>query len=217
MIDPVNLNPDSPIAAILDHPSESRSIELKSSQPWGDINRLQELQNIVKSILGLSNVKDGGKIILGIKQRPDRTFESTGMLSSHLHTFDQDNIYQVVRAYGNPAPIFEIKNFKYKANYFIVFSVQEFLYTPVICIKAGSRVNNEPLIKGSLYIRTHKPETKKVDNETEMREIINLAIDKEFGLWTPRIKKINKTPRIKKKTKENGKKKFETELKDIIL
>lgn len=212
-----SIKPNSVISAILANPIESRSIELKSAIPWRDINNQHQLQDVVKSIIGLSNVKDGGKIILGITQNPDRTFTSTGMSATDLHTYDQDHIYQIVRAYANPTPRFEIRNVEYDRKFFIVFAIQEFLYTPVICIKDGSNAGKEPLIKGALYIRTHKPETKKVDNETEMREIINLAIDKEMELLTPKIQKLINPPVIKQKIKETSSKKFEAELRDILL
>ncbi|PIQ80263.1 MAG: hypothetical protein COV79_01395 [Parcubacteria group bacterium CG11_big_fil_rev_8_21_14_0_20_41_14] len=212
-----SIKSDSIISAILSNPIESRAIELKPSIPWRDINHQHQLQEIVKSIIGLSNVKDGGKIILGVIQNPDRTFAITGMSTIDLQTYDQDHIYQVVRAYANPALRFEIRSVEYRGKFFIVFAIQEFLYMPVICIKNGSRTGNEPLISGALYIRTHKPETKQVNNETEMREIINLAVDKELELLTPRIQKLIKPPFIKQKIKGISSKKFANELKDIKL
>lgn len=209
---------DQIIAAILDTPRETRAVELKPSTPWKDINQQHELQVIIKSILGMSNVRDGGKIILGITQNPDRTFTSTGMDKEHLKTFDQDHIYQVVRAYGNPEPRFEIRNIEYKGNFYIVFNIQDFLYSPVICIKSGSNNGTEPLVKSSIYIRTFKPETKKVDDETEMREIINLAIDKELEVWTPRMEKLYAAPqRVTHSKRVDSKKRFEKELEDIKI
>lgn len=189
MIDPVIA--DQIIAGLLASPIETRSVEFKPSIPWNNINQQNQLQDIVKSILGMSNVKDGGKIILGVPQNPDRTFSVKGMDGNHLATYDQDNIYTIVRSFGNPQPRFEIRNIEYQDKYFIVFFVQEFLYSPVICTRNGKNNGMEPLVSGSIYIRTHKPETKKVDNETEMREVINLAIDKEIDLWTPRIEKLS--------------------------
>lgn len=188
MIDPIQA--DQIISGILDTPSESRSVELKPSTPWNDINTQYEVQNIIKSILGMSNVKDGGKIILGAPQQPDKTFKVEGMSPDHLKTYEQDKIYQAVRNYGSPDPRFEIRNVEYKGQFFIVFTVQDFLYSPVICTKNGKATGTEPLCEGALYIRTNKPETKKVDNETEMREIINLAIEKEIDLWSPRIQRL---------------------------
>lgn len=214
MINPIKAN--QIISSILDTPSESRGVELKPGIPWKDINHQHQLQDIIKSILGLSNVRDGGKIILGVPQKADKTFDVVGMKDEDLQTYDQDHIYQVVKAFSNPSPRFEVSNIEYGGKYFIVFTIQDFLYSPVICIKSGSNNGSEPLVKGTLYIRTHKPETKKVDEETEMREIINLAIDKEIDIWSPRVQKLVQTQSIKTPV-VSDKKRFTDELKDINI
>ena len=210
LVDPV-------IKGILDYPSESRAVELKSSMPWSDISQQQQLQETVKSILGMSNIKDGGKIIIGIRQNSDKTFEVTGVCGEDLETYDPDKIYQAVRNYGEPAPRFEVKNMEYKGKFFVVFLVQEFLYSPVICCKNGKNIVSEPLVKGALYIRTHSPGTKKVDNETEMREIINLAIDKEIESYSARTQKICRaTPHAEIPKGEIDDKKFTDEIRDVL-
>ncbi|HHT9119008.1 MAG TPA: AlbA family DNA-binding domain-containing protein [Candidatus Hypogeohydataceae bacterium YC41] len=209
MIDPVPV--DTIIKGILEAPFESRSVELKPSIPWNDLNQQQQLQEIVKSILGMSNIKDGGKIILGVKQNPDKSFEIEGMEENHLKTYDQEKIYQDVRNIGEPEPRFEIKNMEYGGKCFIVFLIQEFLYSPIICRKDGKNLGKEPLVKGALYIRTHKPETKKVDNETEMREIINLAVDKELDQFLKRKQRLEIS-----KSWEDDKEQFYAEIKDIL-
>ncbi|MFQ5862792.1 MAG: helix-turn-helix domain-containing protein [Candidatus Brocadiales bacterium] len=215
MIDPIPV--DLIIKGILDAPSESRAVEFKPSIPWNDINHQQQLQEIVKSILGMSNIKDGGKIILGVKQNPDKTFEATGVRREHLETYDQEKIYQDVRNFGEPAPRLEIKSMKYSGKFFIVFLVQEFLYSPIICCRNGRNLGSEPLVRGALYIRTHAPGTKRVDNETEMREIINLAIDKELDLSSEKMQRLVKTlSHTKAPEGETDTKKFINEVSDIL-
>lgn len=215
---------DEIIARAIDSPSETRNFELKSSIPWNNLDKQYELQRIIMSILGISNIKNGGKIILGIKQNTDKTFTAEGMRPEHLKTYEQDNLYQIIKPYGNPTPIFEIKNIEYNGLYYIVFNVQQFLYSPIICAKNGSRSEKsgdnkelEPLIKGALYTRSYKPETKRVDNETEMREIIDLAIDSEIEHLSPRVKNllaILKEPK-KKVSKKHDNIFFIKEMKDI--
>lgn len=209
MIDSVPVDPI--IKGILDYPNESRSVELKPSIPWNDMEKQEQVQDIVKSILGMSNIRDGGKIVLGVRQNSDRTFEVTGMTDEYLRTYDPEKIYQDVRSYGEPEPRFEIRNMKYSDKYFIVFLVQEFLYSPVICRKNGKNIGKEPLVKGALYIRTHKPGTKKVDNETEMKEIIDLAVEKELGTFWQRERLVSEG----KKGPTNAKR-FLDEIRDII-
>ena len=189
MIDPVPIV-DPIIKGIIDYPSESRAVELKPSIPWNDVDQQEQVQDIVKSIVGMSNIRDGGKIVLGVRQNSDKTFEVTGMTDEDLQTYDQEKIYQDARNFGKPEPRFEIRSMKYNGKFFIVFLVQEFLYSSIICRKSGKNLGKEPLVKGALYIRTHKPETKRVDDETEMREIIDLAIDKELERFSTKKQKV---------------------------
>lgn len=216
MIDPIPI--DIRIKGILDAPQESRAVELKPSLPWKNVERQIQIQDIIKSILGMSNVRDGGRIILGVRQNLDRTFTVEGMKEENLKTYDAENIYQDVRKFGKPEPRFEVKNMKDNDKFFIVFVVQNFLYSPVICNKNGKNIGTEPLIRGALYIRTHKPETKKVDNQTEMREIIELAIEKELDLFSARMQRVFKTMSYIKvpKSTEDEQEKFAEELKDIL-
>lgn len=188
MIDPIKA--DTTFISIVESPIESRSVEFKPSVEWRDVNSQNDIQKIIKSIIGMSNVKDIGRIILGVPQKPDRTFEIKGMDPEHMKSYEQDNIYQDVRKFTNPSPHFEVSNVEWDGKFFIVFTVYEFLYSPIICIKNGKNNGAEPLVAGAFYIRTHKPETKKVDKEEEMREIINLAVDKEFEILTPRVKQL---------------------------
>jgi len=213
-----SIKADHIISSILRTPMESRSVEFKPSLPWNDVNTQIQLQEIIKSILGLSNIKDGGKIILGVKQNPDRTFIVEGMKKEDLQTYDSERIYQDIRNFGEPEPRFEIRNIELDNKNFIVFLVQEFFYSPVICVRNGKNIGGEPLVKSALYIRTLKPETKKVDNETEMREIINLAIEKELDLFSTRMQRAFKTMSHLKipESTEQDEKKFLEEIKDIL-
>lgn len=213
-----SIKADHIITSILSEPMESRSVEFKPSLPWNDVSSQIQLQEVIKSILGLSNIKDGGKIILGVKQNPDRTFTVEGMKEEHLVTYDSEKIYQDIRSFGEPEPRFEIRSIESGDKFFIVFFIQEFLYSPIICARNGKNVGAEPLVKGALYIRTLKPETKKVDNETEMKEIINLAIEKELDLFSTRMQRVFKTMTQLKvpKSTDQDREKFSEELKDIL-
>lgn len=215
MIDPVEA--DQVIISILENTRESRGVEFKPSLPWNDINQQIQLQDIIKSILGMSNVRDGGKIILGVKQNSDKTFSLEGMKQEDLETYDSDKIYQDVRNFGSPEPRFEVKNIKFDGKNFIVFFVHDFLYSPIICVKNGKNIGGEPLVRGVLYIRTLKPETKKIDDETEMREIIDLAIEKELASFGKRtqiiLNRIN--PILSVSPNTTAQDMFQEELKDI--
>ena len=123
-----------------------------------------------------------------------------------METFDQDNIFQQVRNYGSPEPRFQVLNFEYDKMNFIVVAVQEFLLTPVICYNAAKRVLPN-LDHTALYIRTDKPETKKVTEVDEMHEIIQIAVDKQLAEFSRRQQILSGT--------ERDKDKFDKELQDV--
>jgi len=217
MINPTKA--DKIISGILESPNESKSIEFKPSVPWpSNIDNIQQnnkIQEIIKSILAMSNTRDGGKIILGVeKDDKENKYYLKGMKVEDLKTYDQDLIFEHVRNFGEPEPKFQVLNIEYDDKNFIVFAVQSFIFAPIICINKRSLNQLENAV---IYIRTDKPETKRITETSEMREIIDLAIEKELDLFSVRMQRFFKTMSSVKvlkstKTDEN---KFQEELKDI--
>ena len=209
---------DKIISGILESPNESKSIEFKPSIPWPEnidgIQQNNKVQEIIKSILGMSNNRDGGKIILGVEKDNSDRYILKGMEKDHLNTFDQDLIFEHVRNFGEPEPQFQVLNIEYNSMNFIVFAIQSFTYAPVIC---KNKRNLSQLENAVIYIRTDKPETKKVTEPWEMKELLDLAIEKELDLFSSRMQRFFKTMSNVKllKAKKDDYKKFKDELKDI--
>lgn len=210
---------DKIISGIMESPNESQTVEFKPSFPWpskiDDLQNNNKAQEVIKSILALSNIRDGGKIILGVEKEKDRLkYILRGMKPEDLKTYDQDLIFEQVRNLGEPEPKFQVLNFEYDNKNFIVFAVQSFIFAPIIC---HNHKNLRQLDNASFYIRTDKPETKRVTKPWEMREIVGLAIEKELDLFSTRIQRFFETmssARIIKATKDDYEK-FRDELKDI--
>lgn len=210
---------DKIISGILESPNESRTVEFKPSFSWP--SKIDELQNndkaqeVIKSILAMSNLRDGGKIILGVERdNSNQKYVLKGMRNEDLNTYDQDLIFEHVRNFGEPEPKFQVLNNVYDSKNFIVFSVQSFVFAPIICHNYRSLRKLENAV---FYIRTYKPETKKITKSWEMREIVDLAIEKDLDLFSTRMQRFFKTmsgTKILKTTKDDHEK-FEEELKDI--
>jgi len=218
MINPTKA--DKIISGILESPNESKTIEFKPSIPWpSKIDQIQnndKAQEIIMGILGMSNIRDGGKIILGIeKNAPGGKYIRKGMKKIDLKTYDQDLIFDHIRNFGEPEPKFQILNVEYDDKNFIVFAVQSFVIAPVI---SKNNKNLKKVHNATFYLRTDKPETKKVTDPSEMREIIDLAIEKEIELFSTRMQRIFQTlshvPAPKSTREEMNK--FAEELKDIL-
>jgi len=209
---------DKIISGILESPNESKSIEFKPSIPWPDnidgIQQNNKVQEIIKSILAMSNSRDGGKIILGMEKDNSDRHILKGMEKYHLNAYDQDLIFEHVRNFGESEPQFQVLNIEYNSMNFIVFAVQSFTYAPVICKNKRHLTQLENAV---IYIRTDKPETKKITEPWEMKEILDLAIEKELDLFSSRMQRFFKTMSNLEllKAKKDDYEKFKDELKDI--
>jgi len=215
------------ISGILSSPNESRAVEFKPSIPWPsrDLQLDSKAPEIIKSVLGMSNLRDGGRIILGVeRETTKKRYVLNGMKKSHLQTYDHDIIFPLIANYGDPRPNFQIANVEYQGKNFIVFSVQTFDISPIICKKKLEKPSTNPQWPGTvliecpaLYIRNDKPETKKADLPQEMREVINLAIEKELDVFSARMQRFFRTMSKVKVVKSpiDDKKKFDMERGDL--
>lgn len=152
---------------------QRRNVELKRSISWdSDRNRAK----IVKTILAMSNIRDGGYLVLGFSQQAD-SFEPVGVRDDHLSSFKYDNVKSHVALFADPFATFFMKIIEDKVEdkKFIVFSIDEFEEIPIICKRNGL----ENLREGDIYTRSRRmPSSVRVPTQSEMREIIDMAIEK---------------------------------------
>jgi len=154
---------------------EERNIEYKSSFNWRSENKLKV--KVVQTILGMSNIRDGGYIIIGVKEK-DNIFDPNGMKDEDFKSFKFDDVLDYSNKYAEPYIELDFNPFNDKKNNkkFIVIKVKEFYELPVICKKDYPKI----LERGAIYTRTKggKHETCKVKSQNEMREILKLSLEK---------------------------------------
>jgi len=169
------------------HGREERDLEYKRSVSWDEPNAKA---TITRSILGMVNLRGGGSIILGVEQQDD-DFVLIGMRSNHARSFSQDEVAAYVNEHADPFVEIEVALVPYDGKEFIVIQVQEFAEIPVICRKEIFLDGKAHLRKGSIYTRSRRIyETVEVPSQTEMREIIELAIDKGIRRLIERMGRI---------------------------
>ena len=163
---------------------ELRNLEYKSSISWTDPNNREK---IIKSILAMSNVRDGGSIVIGIDEQSGGTFLlKDGMTQSDYDSFKYDNVAAVVAEYADPYVAFSLTKDKFQAKNIIVIDVGEFQEIPVICKKDGTLLK-----RGKLYTRSWRvPESVEVPTQTEMREILEIAIEKGIRNFLGKLGKV---------------------------
>lgn len=166
---------------------ESRNLEYKQSIAW---NNPKVKAKITKSILAMSNTRDGGAIVIGEEQQSDGTFKPIGMNQIHVDTFNYDDVASHVAEYADPYSNFSLTPVEYEGNKFVVIQVEEFEEIPVICRRSYGKI----LHRGRIYVRTRRmPESANVSSQTEMREIIGLAIDKGIRRFYQRLSGLGLT------------------------
>jgi len=161
------------VCSALDRCQESQAIEFKESTAW-ESSKLR----IIRTILAMGNLRDGGVIIIGASERED-TWELTGITDEHLATYDFDDITDAVNTYASPPMQIEIVLVTYRSDRrFLAFQVKEFESLPYIC-KNNAPNGNRLLRKGEVYIRPPgKPQTKIITDAQEMTDLVELAAEK---------------------------------------
>ena len=198
------------LADAIIHGREERNIDYKSSMSWKD--RDVKVMTI-RCILGMTNLRYGGYIVFGVRQQ-DNDFILDGMEQDHIKSFTQDNVDTDIKNYAEPfveatVTLVSRSIVKRKAKSiltefsddggdFVVIQVKEFDELPVICKKNGKLKNGEIYIReGAIYTRPRgKVETSEVRTQTEMREIIELAVDKNLRKFVDRMGQIGITKLI---------------------
>ena len=190
---------------IILHGNEERYIDYKSTMSWKD----RDVKMVtVKCILGMSNLPQGGYIVFGVRQDGNE-FIPDGMEQDYIKTFTKDDIDAFVKNYAEPYVELRVtvvprnivgsaaKNkadmkhieFSDDGGDFVVIQISEFDEFPVICDKEGKLKNGELYLReGAMYVRPRgKIETSEVRTQIEMREIVEMATDKNLRSFIERM------------------------------
>ncbi len=156
------------------HGNEERNLEYKGPLAWNDANIKGKL---CKSIMAMANMRDGGDLVIGVREKPKGHFTPVGLTTADADTFSQDEVAAFVSEYAAPFVEFTLRRVTHEKKKFVVMQVQEFLELPVVCRKDGPA----DLRRGAFYTRTRRIyETARVSSEAEMREIIDLSAEKSI-------------------------------------
>lgn len=160
------------------HGSEERNLEYKSSLSWDDITTKLK---VTKTAMSMANIKDGGLLIFGVDEIDSGQFEPNGMKKNDADSFNKDDVMDYVNGYADPYVDLKMEKIEYDGKLFIIIQIKEFDELPVVCKKSGQDLN-----EGNIYTRSRrKYESVPVSSQTEMREILEMAVDK-------RIRKLRK-------------------------
>jgi predicted HTH transcriptional regulator len=197
--------PDSKLCEHIYLRKEDRGREYKAPMPWtDDLTKAK----ITRAILAMSNTIDGGVIIVGMRELEDKTYDPVGLSKADASTFNHDTIADYLKEYADPYAQFTVESIECGGKEFVCIQVTAFDDYPVICKK-----NGRDLEKGRIYVRSRtKNESAPVSSYAEMREVIDLAMDKVIKKSWSRLpcSKLVFTP-----PPEDAKEKFAEQRKDL--
>jgi hypothetical protein len=172
--------------------SEDRRREFKSSAPWNQLKF-----KITRAALAMANTRGGGLIILGV-QDDGQGCSPSGLTAEHLSCYDDDEVRSLINQYADPYVICSIHRPMIDEKQFIVIDVSEFDELPVICKKAANDENNKVILQaGGVYIRSYqKPESCLVQSQTEMREMMDIAIERGIRRFLARAEQTGVSLRV---------------------
>jgi len=131
---------------------------------------------IARAALSLGNLRDGGHIIIGIDDKDPAALQP-GLNETQLESWtDYDKIARTLAVYADPPLRFDVEGMTLSIGARVaVMRIYEFADVPHVCAKAYEGV----LRQGALYVRPRKvPETSEVASSMEMRDVLDLAIEK---------------------------------------
>ncbi len=166
----------APQVAYLTMGAESRALEFKSSYSW---DSPQHQLRLIRTLMAMSNNRDGGAVVIGVTENEDGTYTPTGVEDDDFTTFDPDIVADRTSKFSDaPLNLTTIKG-GWGGMLFVVFEVGAADRAPTICKSADG--GQKILQNGQVYVRPlGKPETRAVTTHQEMRDLIDQAVDREI-------------------------------------
>lgn len=174
---------DQEFADLLALGHEASGVEFKG--PGSRSNRRLFAQ-VVRAALGMANRRDGGRVIIGVAD-DGGVLNPVGLSEGDLATWRYDDIADGVSVYADPSVVFEREVKEYNNRVYVILHVDEFADIPILCKKDYPDV----LRSGACYVRARrKPETSEIPTQEDMRDLLELAIDKGVSRYLARAQRV---------------------------
>ena len=92
-----------------------------------------------------------------------------------MRTWNYDDVASKLAGYAEPSISFDLEVKERDGRNYVVLEIQQFEQVPILCKKDYPEV----LRRGACYVRSRrKPETTEIPTQEDMRDLIDLAIEK---------------------------------------
>ncbi len=143
---------------------------------------------LAKHVIGLSNRKDGGDLLIGVD---DATYSPIGLTEAEAKTWDAAKVTSSLSSYSAPPPVVQVvRGILSDGKVLVAIHVVPFAEQPLVCTKSVKENDKWVVRSGALYIRTEGTETKEITTEAEMRELLDRAYIKKSERLLHQIKEL---------------------------
>jgi schlafen family protein len=165
------------VAELLQIKTETKHLEYKQGLHWERCTKDDKVE-IIKDILSMANIQDGGRIIIGVR---NNDYEPIGITDEDFHSFDQTKVNDFLHKYTDPPFTCQVYKHILGGKNFVAIDVPEFPEIPIICKQdANSSKDNKSILRrGQLYSRTEKATSEALASAQEMRELLGRAMTKK--------------------------------------
>lgn len=159
---------------------EQQGVEFKCSAP-GSYRPF--FARVARAIMAMANHKDGGLVVLGVEecdQDGTTVLMPTGVASADLPSWSYDDVASRLGGLTDPTPSIIVANAHQSGKTFVIIEVSEFHDVPILCRKTIVDQSRKTILReGACYVRPRrKAESVEVGTVIDMRDLLDLAIDK---------------------------------------
>jgi len=175
------------LSRIVLHVGENDYTDAKSSLSWEDRT---EAARLAKDIAAFANSRDGGFLVIGKTETQSGSFEITGLSEKEASSFETTKVANWLNNRFSPPIRQTCYQVEHDGKTLVVIRVNEFSDIPVICTKRfdNPQDSKKPLLeKGRVYVRGANAESKSLQEESELRELIGLATKKQGDVLLERF------------------------------
>jgi hypothetical protein len=183
------------IGQLLSRQSETRNLDYKGPMSFVGADKADRCE-IVKDLIAMSNVRDGGSILIGVEQDGGK-FVPRGVTTAQAASFDITKIGDFARNYCSVLPTVTSHVVEIDGVDLVLLQVAEFGEEPIVCIKDMTRSGSATefiLRKGSIYVRTSDARSVAIDSSESMRALLDLAVQKRGASLISQIQRLIGAP-----------------------
>jgi len=164
------------VRALIERGGESADLDYKAPIAWPPIASA-ERHRLVKTMMAMSNLEDGGRILLGIN---DKSKAPVGLSADEAQTWDTTSVAAALAHCASPAPHIHVHQANVDGLLLVLVRVSPVAPGPTICQNVpGHAAAASELRRGAVYVRRPGAETVEVSTEQEMRELLRIVMRRE--------------------------------------